>query len=60
VIGSSQIPLPAQHTTLTRDGHPCPLLYPGVDGKKPGDVGVTERHGLLRDAGSRPGWTLKN
>ena len=36
------------------------LLYPGVDGKKSGDIGVTERLGLLRDAGSRLMWTLKN
>jgi len=35
-------------------------LYPGVDGKKPGDVGVTERLGFLRDAGSRLVGTLKN
>ena len=38
---------------------PSDVLYPGVDGKKPGD-GVTERLGLLRDAGSRLVWTLKN
>jgi len=36
------------------------LLHPGVDGKKAGDVGVTERSGLLRDAGSRLVWALKN